>query len=88
MKNKKPEDPKDLTIQERMEKYSKFNELDPFSGFSPLITGEEAAPSMPVADANCKDFHYTADEKAQVEKKKADVNAKIDLSLRKHLDRY
>lgn len=40
-----------------------------------------------VADANCKNFHYTAEELAEIEKKK-DEHAKIDLGLQKHQGYY
>lgn len=40
-----------------------------------------------VADANCKNFHYTAEELAEIEKKK-DKHTKIDLGLQKHQGYY
>ena len=40
-----------------------------------------------VADHCCKDFHYTADELAEIEKKK-DEHTKIDLGLQKYQGYY
>lgn len=41
-----------------------------------------------VADHCCKDFHYTADELAEIEKKRQEQIAKIDLDLRKYQGYY
>ena len=53
---------------------------------NPETTSATQAPSV-VADANCKDFHYTNEDLALIEKKKAE-SKKIDLGLQKYQGYY
>lgn len=49
---------------------------------------EPAQVVKTVADHGCKDFHYTTDDLDQIEKKRAEAIAKVDLGLQKHLGHY